>query len=66
MTEADAQAYAADAKKSKNGEGKSGEALKKYYNDWKTYQLSDHFPLWARIHVNASQDYLDSLEKDLA
>ncbi|MCP5072470.1 MAG: endonuclease/exonuclease/phosphatase family protein [Rhodobacteraceae bacterium] len=65
MTEADADEYAGDAVLSSNGKNKSGDELRKYYQSWKTYQFSDHFPLWTRIHVNASQGYLDGLEAEL-
>ncbi len=37
--------------------------FEKYYEDWRTYQLSDHNPLWVRLQVNESQDYLDRLRK---
>ncbi|MCC6694169.1 MAG: endonuclease/exonuclease/phosphatase family protein [Candidatus Hydrogenedentes bacterium] len=30
----------------------------KYYKDWRTYQLSDHCPLWVRLKVNGADDYL--------
>ncbi len=33
----------------------------KYYKDWRTYQLSDHNPLWVRLKVNQSDDYLKRL-----
>jgi len=32
--------------------------LDDYYADWRTYQLSDHNPLWCRLQVNRSEDYL--------
>lgn len=37
--------------------------FKKFYQDWKTYQLSDHNPLWVRLEVNQSEDYLKRLKK---
>ena len=64
MTAADFQSYESDSKASPNGKEKTGDALKKYYRSWRTYQLSDHNPLWARIHVNASGEYLDHLETE--
>lgn len=36
--------------------------LKKYYRDWRTYQLSDHNPMWVRLSVNESEKYLRSLQ----
>jgi hypothetical protein len=35
----------------------------KQYEDWRTYQLSDHLPLWAEFHVDFSDEYLDGLAK---
>jgi endonuclease/exonuclease/phosphatase family metal-dependent hydrolase len=34
----------------------------KYYRDWRTYQLSDHNPLWVRLGVNESDKYLKGLK----
>lgn len=36
--------------------------LEKYLHDWRTYQLSDHNPLWVRLKVNESDTYLKSLQ----
>ncbi len=36
--------------------------LTKFYKDWRTYQLSDHFPLWVRLNVNQSEQYLTNLK----
>ncbi len=62
MTENDFNEYEQDARNSPNGSGSSGEDLRDYYRKWKTYQLSDHMPLWARLYVNSSAEYLDELE----
>jgi hypothetical protein len=35
--------------------------LDDYYLDWRTYQFSDHRPLWVRLQVNDSEKYLKSL-----
>lgn len=35
--------------------------LKYYMNEWRTFQISDHFPLWVELNVNFSDQYLDSL-----
>lgn len=53
--------YKEAAEKTSNGKGKTGAALKTYYADWKTYQLSDHKPMWVRIKSNAAPEYLESL-----
>ncbi len=35
--------------------------LLKAYQDWRTYQLSDHYPLWVRLKTNNSQNYLKQM-----
>ncbi len=59
----DFEQYKAHAKKTGNGKKAGSEAdLKKYYRDWKTYQVSDHKPMWVRIKTNTSSEYLASLK----
>jgi exonuclease III len=53
--------YAEAAAASPNGKDKDGAEAKAYYADWKTYQLSDHKPMWVRIKSNAASEYLESL-----
>lgn len=54
--------YKTAAAESPNGESKTGEALEKYYEkDWRTYQLSDHKPMWVRLRTNDSPKYLQAL-----
>ncbi|HEV7319492.1 MAG TPA: endonuclease/exonuclease/phosphatase family protein [Ensifer sp.] len=53
--------YRTAMQKSSNGRDKSEAELKAYYPDWKTYQLSDHKPMWVRIGTNEASAYLDSL-----
>ncbi|MCU0337391.1 MAG: endonuclease/exonuclease/phosphatase family protein [Sediminibacterium sp.] len=31
------------------------------FKEWKTYQMSDHLPLWVEFDVNYSKEYLESL-----
>lgn len=42
---------------------KYGGDFEKYYKDWRTYQLSDHNPLWARLRVNESEAFLNKLKE---
>lgn len=37
--------------------------LKKYYKLWRTYQISDHKPLWVRLKINDSPRYLEALKE---
>jgi hypothetical protein len=38
----------------RNGRGSS-------FNEWRTYQMSDHLPMWIEFSVDDSEAYLDSL-----
>jgi endonuclease/exonuclease/phosphatase family metal-dependent hydrolase len=49
--EADAEAYAADVPATAGG--KPGR-----YRDWRTYQMSDHLPMWIELRVDFSPEYL--------
>jgi len=49
-------------KKDKNGNVLDDEGRKKYYsNDWRTWQMSDHLPLWVALKVNFSEQYLKGM-----
>jgi endonuclease/exonuclease/phosphatase family metal-dependent hydrolase len=52
----DAAAASPNGKKAKNDKDR-----KEYYMDWRTYQFSDHLPLWVRLKVNDSGKYLEGL-----
>ncbi|WP_429121228.1 endonuclease/exonuclease/phosphatase family protein [Ensifer sp. 4252] len=58
---ADEPDFRAAMLKSTNGRNKTEAELKEYYPDWKTYQISDHKPMWVRIGTNEAAAYLDSL-----
>jgi endonuclease/exonuclease/phosphatase family metal-dependent hydrolase len=50
----DAKIYATDVPKTKAG--KPGN-----YKDWRTYQMSDHLPMWIELRVDFSREYLERL-----
>jgi endonuclease/exonuclease/phosphatase family metal-dependent hydrolase len=33
-----------------------------YFRKWRTWQFSDHFPLWVRLKVNGSAEYLEGVD----
>ena len=37
--------------------------LNKYYKEWRTFQMSDHLPLWVEIEIDFSSQYLKYLKK---
>ena len=39
----------------------SKEKFEKYYDKWRTFQASDHLPLWVEIKIDYSDQYLDKL-----
>ena len=42
------------------------EALQIYYlEDWRTFQMSDHLPMWIELRINFSEDYLKKIQKPL-
>ncbi|MDL2278403.1 endonuclease/exonuclease/phosphatase family protein [Parabacteroides sp. OttesenSCG-928-G07] len=45
-------------------EGKTDEAIMKYYlSSWRTFQMSDHLPLWVELKVDFSDQYLERLKE---
>ncbi len=59
--------FAEAAKKSPNGSKQATEAdLRKYYLTWRTYQFSDHKPLWVRLDTNDADGYLARLKERTA
>jgi endonuclease/exonuclease/phosphatase family metal-dependent hydrolase len=56
--------YKEAAAKSPNGSSKVDDAaLMQYYMDeWRTYQFSDHKPMWVRLKTNESEAYLEQLK----
>lgn len=62
FTEAQFRDYEQAAKGTPNGE--RADDLEQYYLQWRTYQFSDHLPLWVRLNVNKSTAYLEDLLVD--
>lgn len=53
----------------KNTKGKSKREIAKYYESrWRTFQLSDHLPLWVELSIDFSDEYLERIleERGLA
>ena len=44
------------------GKSKRGGALTRHYNTWRTFQMSDHLPMWVELKVDFTDDYLNSLK----
>ena len=43
--------------------GKTGKQIENYFlNTWRTYQISDHLPLWIELQVDFSNQYLNKIK----
>jgi len=51
-----------DSFPAKTVQGKTEAQLQKYYlSTWRTFQMSDHLPLWVELKTDFSNEYLNSL-----
>lgn len=41
---------------------KTDASLRAYYDEWRTFQASDHLPLWVEIKIDFSDQYLEQLK----
>lgn len=41
--------------------GASEASLQQYYEEWRTFQMSDHLPMWVELKIDFSDRYLDYL-----
>jgi hypothetical protein len=57
--------YVDAVKKSSAGKNAENEAeLKDVYLDWRTYQFSDHYPMWVRLQTDGADAYLHRLAQN--
>ncbi|HSR70476.1 MAG TPA: endonuclease/exonuclease/phosphatase family protein [Acidobacteriota bacterium] len=35
------------------------------YSRWRTYQMSDHLPMWVELHIDFADEYLEEVEKEI-
>ena len=61
FTEAQLDDYQSAASATTAGDDKTGHELRDYYLDWRTYQFSDHLPMWIQLRVNDSSSYLERM-----
>lgn len=48
-------------------DNKTEKQIAQYYQSkWRTFQMSDHMPLWVELKVDFSEQYLDDLKKGIA
>ena len=47
----------------KNTDGKKEKEIEKYYlSKWRTFQMSDHLPLWVELKIDFSNQYLERMK----
>lgn len=47
-------------------EGKTEKDIQKYYaSKWRTFEMSDHLPLWVELKVDFSDQYLERIKKEV-
>jgi endonuclease/exonuclease/phosphatase family metal-dependent hydrolase len=51
------------AKSTAGKKAKTTTKLREVYQDWRTYQFSDHYPMWVRLKTDASAAYLERQAK---
>jgi endonuclease/exonuclease/phosphatase family metal-dependent hydrolase len=48
-----------------NTQGKTAQQIEKYYlSSWRTFQMSDHLPLWVELKIDFSDRYLEKIGKE--
>ncbi|GHS98186.1 hypothetical protein FACS189421_06330 [Bacteroidia bacterium] len=46
--------------------GKTDKEIEKYYlSTWRTFQMSDHLPLWVELKIDFSNQYLEKVKKEI-
>ena len=45
--------------------GKTEQQIEKYYlTNWRTFEMSDHLPLWIELKVDFSNQYLEKIPRE--
>ncbi len=43
----------------KDGKARDKKEKTRYYNDWRTFQMSDHLPMWIELKIDFGKEYLE-------
>jgi endonuclease/exonuclease/phosphatase family metal-dependent hydrolase len=50
----------------KNIQGKTDREIEKYYlSTWRTFQVSDHLPIWVELKIDFSNQYLERIKREI-
>jgi exonuclease III len=47
----------------KDGNPRDDESKREYYQEWRTFQMSDHLIMWVELKIDFSKEYLESLKQ---
>ena len=61
FTDNEFASYKSYVKATTKGKNANTAKLKKIYHEWRTYQFSDHYPMWVRLKTDGSKAYLDRM-----
>jgi endonuclease/exonuclease/phosphatase family metal-dependent hydrolase len=46
-------------------EGKTQKEIESYYKSWRTFEISDHLPLWVELKIDFSNQYLERMKGEI-
>jgi endonuclease/exonuclease/phosphatase family metal-dependent hydrolase len=55
-----------DYRTSSKGKKRNKQERKQYYSDWRTYQMSDHLPMWIELKIDLSGQYLEEVKSSVS
>lgn len=62
MSDRDYEEYIPRMKTTTEGKKlKTKKSFQEYFKKWRTFHISDHHPMWVRIPINKSEDYLKEI-----
>lgn len=58
-----AEAMGSDYAVKSDGTPRDDSGRRRYYRDWRTYQMSDHLPMWVELRIDFGEEYLAEKSK---
>jgi hypothetical protein len=62
--DAEAEAYLQAMERSAGAQLRQAKDKVKFYRDWRTFQISDHLPLWLELKTDFSEAYLAKVMRE--
>ena len=66
LRDADEKVYAAEMSERSAAKYREAKKPEKYYNEWRTFQMSDHLVLWVELKIDFGERYLQEAAGDAA